>query len=93
MTTRLQQPELNQELRLLYTFENWMSLVINLNLTFGNVLAQSGLPLKPEIFTANRQLGAFFAEELKRVKFKGSKRSGEEAPEESALRDMIMVAD
>jgi hypothetical protein len=27
-----------QEIRLIYTFENWMSLIINLNVTFGNVI-------------------------------------------------------
>jgi len=76
-----------QEIRLIYTFENWMSLIINLNVTFGNVIVQSGLPLKEGLLQANRDLGSFFAEELKRLHFKSGKQ------ESDAVQDLCLVLD
>jgi hypothetical protein len=57
------------ELRLLYTFENWLSLIININLIYSNVLARTPTFLV-DLLTANQELGLFFSEELKRLHFR-----------------------
>ena len=45
------------EIRLLYKFENWLSLIININLIYSNVLILSHTPLSPDVIQANQDLG------------------------------------
>jgi hypothetical protein len=45
------------EIRLLYKFENWLSLIINVNLIYSNVLILSHTPLPLEVIQANKDLG------------------------------------
>ena len=60
------------EIRLLYKFENWLSLIINVNLIYSNVLILSRTPLSQEVIQANKDLGHLFCEELKRFQFRKS---------------------
>jgi hypothetical protein len=60
------------EIRLLYKFENWLSLIININLIYSNVLILSRTPLSQEVIDANKDLGQLFCEELKRFQFRRS---------------------
>jgi len=60
------------EIRLLYKFENWLSLIININLIYSNVLILSRTPLSPEAIQANTDLGQLFCDELKRFQFRKS---------------------
>lgn len=45
VTKRIKTPEFLQEIRLLYKFENWLSLMINVNLIYGNTIIASGCTL------------------------------------------------
>ncbi len=69
---RLQKPEMMHEIKLLYKFENWLSLMININLIYSNVLILSRVPLPPQVIEANKFFGQLFCEQMKHFQFKKS---------------------
>lgn len=67
VTERLEKPELNQEMRLLYTTDNWIAFMINTNVVYQNVIISSGYPLLDGVKDANSKLGALFSREFRRL--------------------------
>jgi len=64
---RMQDPEFLHEMRLIYKLENWMSMMININVIFAKVIFPSGAPLIQGIKEANTAIGTRFSEEIKRA--------------------------
>ena len=54
-------------MRLIYKLENWMSMMININVIFAKIIFPSGAPLIKGIKEANTAIGARFSEEIKRT--------------------------
>lgn len=67
ITERLEMPELNQEMRLLYTPDNWIAFMINANVIYQNQIVASGCPILESLKEANTKLGAVLAREFKRM--------------------------
>jgi hypothetical protein len=88
---RLQTPEFLHEVRLLYTLENWLTLMININLIYGNIIISSGCPFLPGIVQANSDIGAILCEELKKAFLFPSKSTeqGTSAPELMQMFDQL----
>jgi hypothetical protein len=94
MSERLQLKEFMHELRLLYSYENWMTLMINVNLTFSNVVFASGHPLQEGILKANQDFGSIFSEELKRVYLSPSQRmTRTTAASEISSKELLKIFD
>jgi hypothetical protein len=67
VTERLEKPELNQEMRLLYTPDNWIAFMINANVIYQNVIIASGCPILEGVKEANSKLGVLFSREFRRL--------------------------
>ena len=63
----MQNVEFLHEMRLIYKLENWMSMMININVIFAKIIFPSGAPLIKGIKEANTTIGARFSEEIKRT--------------------------
>ena len=72
LAERLTNPSFLEEARLLYRFENWLALMININLIYGNVIIASGFPLiegeqgQQSLKESNQRMGEMFCDEVKR---------------------------